>query len=186
MNAETRSRIFDPFFTTKFTGRGLGLACRPRDRPGPRQGRPYAPFRPDSGTTFKVLFPCTGRAPSAEAPARTRSRRMEGPRPDFGRRRRGDRAPGRGEDPRAPGLRGGTRLPTASRPSNVFPPRPQPFRPRDHGPHHALNIDGKQALAELRALSGDVRVVLMSGFNREEAFSQGVDGGGHLLRPETL
>ncbi|MCZ6782241.1 MAG: response regulator, partial [Proteobacteria bacterium] len=63
---ETRERIFEPFFSTKFSGRGLGLAAVLGIVRGHR-----AAIRletgPESGTTFRVLFPL--RAGAAAQPA---------------------------------------------------------------------------------------------------------------------
>jgi CheY-like chemotaxis protein len=56
MDAETKQRLFDPFFSTKFTGRGLGMSAVLGIVRGHR-GAIFVDSVVGAGTTVRVLFP---------------------------------------------------------------------------------------------------------------------------------
>ncbi|MDP6545630.1 MAG: response regulator [Phycisphaerae bacterium] len=58
MDAETTEKIFDPFFTTKFTGRGLGMSAVLGIVRG-HHGAINICSELGKGTTFKVFFPAS-------------------------------------------------------------------------------------------------------------------------------
>ena len=58
MDKETTKKIFDPFFSTKFTGRGLGLAAV-MGIVRAHKGAIKVYSEPSRGTSFKLLFPCS-------------------------------------------------------------------------------------------------------------------------------
>lgn len=73
IDPEKIKQIFDPFFTTKFTGRGLGLAAVSGIIKSHNAGL-LVESRMNSGTTFKVYFPVMEEeAPVTEKPRKSGS-----------------------------------------------------------------------------------------------------------------
>ena len=62
MTQETKARMFEPFFTTKFTGRGLGLAAVLGIVRG-HKGALKVYSELGRGSTFRLLLPSAGTAP---------------------------------------------------------------------------------------------------------------------------
>ncbi len=65
MTQETQRKAFDPFFTTKFAGRGMGLAVVQQIVRG-LGGGIHVVSSVGSGTSIKVLLPCTTESVSAD------------------------------------------------------------------------------------------------------------------------
>jgi len=67
MDEETRSRAFDPFFSTKFTGRGLGLPAVLGIMRG-HHGGLAVETAPGEGTTIILALPLAAGAPAVASP----------------------------------------------------------------------------------------------------------------------
>ena len=169
MSPETQARIFDPFFTTKFAGRGLGLAAVLGIVRG-HKGALKIYSEVGRGTTFKLLFPC---APGGEDSIAPKS---------------GSRTPWKGagtvlvvddeESVRSAAAmmlrKMGYEVALAAdgrEAIDAFAKEPDRFDLvlMDLTMPH---VDGEFAFAELRRIRENVRVVLMSGFNEQEAISR--------------
>ena len=185
MPPEVQARIFDPFFTTKFTGRGLGLAAVLGIIRG-HQGALKVFSEPGWGTTFKILLPCAEGPPDLPAAA----------------------------TPEATGWRGsGTALVVDDEETvrvttaRMLEALGFAIRLADNGrtgvdlfraapeaialvvldltmPH----MDGEEAFRQITALRPDVRVLLMSGFNEQDAVARFAGKGlaGFLQKPFAL
>lgn len=67
MSAETMERLFDPFFTTKFIGRGLGMSAVMGIMKS-HNGALFVRSAPGSGTTFRAFFPASEVPPPGMSP----------------------------------------------------------------------------------------------------------------------
>ena len=169
MDLETRKRIFDPFFSTKFTGRGLGLAAVLGIVKG-HSGAVKVYSEKQKGTTFKVLLPAVEGAASLHTVA-AEARPSEG---QTGTILLVDDE----ETVRSVGAamlrRSGYTVLTAEdgrAAVALFAERSDEIDVvvLDLAMPH---MDGQETFRELRRLRADVRVLLSSGYNEQDAINR--------------
>ncbi|MEQ1858918.1 MAG: response regulator [Chthoniobacteraceae bacterium] len=187
MTTEQQARMFEPFFTTKFTGRGLGLSAVLGIVRGHRGAmRVYS--EAGRGTTFKVVFPAA--SGEAEPPP---TERAATPWSGTGAVLVVDDEPTvRTVAARIIEKFGFTAIVAADGREGV-----EKFLAHRSEIVAVLmdltmpHLDGESAFRELRAIDPDVRVVLMSGFNEQDAINRFTGKGlaGFVqkpFKPETL
>jgi PAS domain S-box-containing protein len=183
MNAETQAKIFEPFFTTKFTGRGLGLAAVLGIVRG-HKGAMKVYSEVGRGTTFRLLLPAAGAAsdPKMERPPVAQWR-------------------GHGtvlviDDEETVRVVASKMLKTLGFAVLSASDGEQGLRVyRAHSDAICAvlldltmpRMDGEETFRELRRICADACVILMSGFNEQEAGARFVGKGlaGFLQKPFT-
>lgn len=187
MTREVADKIFDPFFTTKFTGRGLGLSATLGIVRG-HKGALKIYSEPGRGTTFKVLFPATEGSEDGIAD----SLKAEEP---FGRIGTGkviladDEETVRMTSQRMLS-RFGFDVLVASDGREAL----ELFRRQPDDIVLVLidltmpHMDGEQAFREMRRIRPDVKVILASGYNEQEATERFIGKGlaGFLQKPYSM
>lgn len=173
MTEETQQKIFDPFFTTKFTGRGLGMSAVLGIAKA-HFGTLFLDSIADVGTTIRVIFPACAADTARQSTPHTEPAKLP---------------PSSANEPPLSGTvlvvddersvlkicatmvkQSGFSVITASDGADAV----STFTQRSAEIDLVLmdltmpNMDGVTAMAELRRIKPDVKIILSSGFNEQE------------------
>ena len=181
MDQDVQEKIFDPFFSTKFTGRGLGLAAVLGIMRG-HAGALTVESSPEQGSALTIFFPALEKA--------TKTFYSLPPVPESENEDAvlivDDEEPVRRVAARIV-QRAGFNVLTAADGEKAL----EIFRKESHRIAAVLldltmpHMDGNETFHAMRALRQDVRVILSSGYNEEEATARLSQNGlaGFIQKP---
>jgi CheY-like chemotaxis protein len=177
MNVATKAKIFDPFFTTKFTGRGLGLAAVLGIVRG-HNGVLKVYSEVARGSTFKMLLPCANSGTAELKPPDTSAGNWRGAGTILVV---DDEESVRIIAARMLELFGFTVLLAADGRQGV-----ETFRENKDKISAVIldmtmpHLNGEEAFREIRRIRADAKVLLVSGYNEQDATDRfagkGLDG----------
>lgn len=168
MSQETLGRVFEPFFTTKFSGRGLGLAAVLGIVRG-HSGFITVDSKVGEGSVFRVFFPVCQTIPEEAASRPERKSEWKG----TGTILVADDEPSILRLTESILSRMGLKVITARNGLEAL----QMFQNHSNAISAILldmtmpELDGAETFTELRCLNADVPIVLMSGYDENDARS---------------